>query len=167
MPKSKSLVIDTGPILSLVAATGDLKLLNLLYDRVLVPFEVCQELRQGGATGFGIKAFEKADWLKKKAMPLKLSPFLAKALDSGEAAVIQLALKEGISRVAIDEIAGRRMARLSGLALTGSVGILLRAKMEGHLPSLQSALIKSRKAGIWLSQSVIDFALREANEVED
>ncbi|EFK10798.1 conserved hypothetical protein [delta proteobacterium NaphS2] len=41
MPESKALVINTGPLLALIAGTGDLSLLGQLYKRVLVPFEVC------------------------------------------------------------------------------------------------------------------------------
>lgn len=47
MPNTKTIVINTGPTIALVAAVGDLSLLELLYDRVLVPFEVCQEILAG------------------------------------------------------------------------------------------------------------------------
>jgi predicted nucleic acid-binding protein len=40
MPES-AIVINTGPILALIAATGDLSLLPKLYSRVIVPREVC------------------------------------------------------------------------------------------------------------------------------
>jgi predicted nucleic acid-binding protein len=64
--------------------------------------------------------------------PLNISPLLLNSLDLGEAAVIQLAINENIQTVCIDEAAGRRVARLSGLSLTGTIGILLRAKKEGY-----------------------------------
>jgi len=96
------------------------------------------------------------------------------SLDVGEASVIQLALNERIRTVCIDESAGRRMARLNGLLVTGSVGILLRARraclrayphrQEGHSFSMREALQRMKSRGIWLSQSVEDFALREAGE---
>jgi len=57
---------------------------------------------------------------------------LRNSLDLGEAAVIQLALQHGIPLVAIDETVGRRFARLSGLTVTGAIGILLRAKSLGY-----------------------------------
>jgi predicted nucleic acid-binding protein len=44
MPETEKLVINTGPLLALIAGIGDLSLLELLYKRVLVPFEVCQEI---------------------------------------------------------------------------------------------------------------------------
>jgi hypothetical protein len=47
MPKTTELVINTGPLITLVGATGDLYILKLLYARVLVPFEVCREIMHG------------------------------------------------------------------------------------------------------------------------
>ncbi len=52
MPETEKLVINTGPLLALIASVGDLSLLELLYRRVLVPFEVCQEIEAGGTSGF-------------------------------------------------------------------------------------------------------------------
>jgi predicted nucleic acid-binding protein len=85
-------------------------------------------------------------------------------LDRGEAAVIQLALNEHIRTVAIDEPAGRRMARLHGLDLTGSVGVLLRAKREGRIASVRTAVERMKNQGIWLSDRVVAFALRDSGE---
>jgi len=164
MPDLHSLVINTGPLLALTAACGDLRLLAVLYREVIVPLEVCQEIEAGGAASFGLREFQEAVWLKKRTQPLKLTPFLGQALDRGEGSVIQLALEERIGTVAIDEPAGRRMARLHGLALTGSVGILLRAKREGQVQSVRAALVRMKAQGIWLSDCVIAFGLRESGE---
>ncbi len=54
MPEPKELVINTTPIISLIAATGTLDMLPLLYSRVWVPFEVCREIQAGGADGYYI-----------------------------------------------------------------------------------------------------------------
>ena len=164
MPDDKSLVINTGPTLAIIAATGDLLILKELYREVHVPLEVCAELQHGGMSDFGVREFENADWLNKWHEPQSITPLLANSLDKGEASVIQLALDKNIPLVAIDERVGRRLARLSGLKLTGSMGILIRAKKEGLLPSIRSAVEKMQEKGIWLSQSVIDFAINECCE---
>jgi predicted nucleic acid-binding protein len=164
MPESKELVINTTPILSLIAAAGSLDMLPFLYSRVWVPWEVCREIQAGGADGFAIPEFERADWLHKQTRPVIPTPLLRNSLDPGEAAVIQLALQQGISLVAIDETVGRRFARLSGLTITGSIGILLRAKTLGYPLSMLEAVRRMRQRGIWLSAKVIEFALQEAGE---
>jgi len=96
MPETEELVINTGPLLALIAGIGDLSLLELLYKRVLVSFEVCQEIEAGGTSGFGVSEFRKSSFIEKRSNPLTITPFLGNALDLGEASVIQLALDEKI-----------------------------------------------------------------------
>jgi predicted nucleic acid-binding protein len=119
MPSPEKMVINTSPLISLVAALGELRILDVLYRQVLVPFEVCQEILQGSASGFAVSEFEQATFLQKWQMPLRSPHFLSRTLGPGEAAVIQLALNDGIQTVCIDEASGRRVARLHNLLLTG------------------------------------------------
>ncbi len=140
MPRPERIVINTSPLITLVAALGDLSILHFLYTEVLVPFEVSQEITAGGRDGLAVAEFEAAKWLQKKETYLNISPFLLNSLDLGEAAVIQLAKDENIQTVCIDEAVGRRIARLNGLSLTGSIGILLRAKSSGYPLKMQQAI---------------------------
>ncbi|MGK7919444.1 MAG: hypothetical protein AB4080_05485 [Trichodesmium sp.] len=41
MLKPAQIVINTSPIIALIAGLGDLEILHLLYTSVFVPFEVC------------------------------------------------------------------------------------------------------------------------------
>ncbi len=50
MPNTDKIVINTAPLISLVAATFDLNILQSLYHQVLVPLEVCQEILTGGTS---------------------------------------------------------------------------------------------------------------------
>jgi hypothetical protein len=50
MPETRELVINTGPLIALTAALGDLGLLSALYQRVIVPLEVCDEILVSNAT---------------------------------------------------------------------------------------------------------------------
>ena len=163
MPEPDEIVINTGPLIALAAAMGNLDTLRM-YRRVWVPLAVSQEIRAGGPSGFAVTEFETASWLYKDLEPLRVDPLLANSLDPGEAAVIQLALDKKVATVCIDESIGRRLARLSGLAVTGSVGILLRAKREGFQFSMQDAIARMRQRGIWLSEGVVVFALTQAGE---
>jgi len=164
MPNPKELVINTGPLIALVGALEDLRILDSLYERVLVPHEVCQEIRAGGSHGFAVKEFEEASWLEKCDAPLFIPPLLANSLDVGEAAVVQLALNQQIQTVCIDEPRGRRFARLSGLSVTGSIGILLHAKREGYPLNISQAILRMKEKGIWLSERVKAFALEHVDE---
>ncbi|MFM6064639.1 MAG: DUF3368 domain-containing protein, partial [Microcystis panniformis] len=158
------IVINTSPLIALIAALGDLEILQSLYREVLVPYEVCQEVLAGGKSGFAISEFISDSWLRKQEYPLTIMPILLNSLDLGEAAVIHLALQENIQTVCIDEIVGRRIAKLSGLLVTGSIGILLRAKQEGYPISIKLAITRMQNRGIRISARVISFALKQAGE---
>lgn len=164
MPETNKIVMNTGPLLALIAGLGDISFLETLYRQILVPYEVTQEIESGGASGFGVTEFRALHFIEKQPQPLNISPFLKNALDLGEASVIQLALNENIETVCIDEASGRRIARLNGLKLTGSIGILIRAKQNGFTFSMSKVLDRMQLHGIYLSQKVIQFALTQVNE---
>jgi predicted nucleic acid-binding protein len=165
MPETQEIVINTSPIIALVAAIGNLSVLQI-YRKVWVPFEGRQEIAAGGAVQFALAEFDAAHWLHKDAQPLHIATHLLNTLDTGEAAVIQLALDHGVQTVVIDEAAGRRIARLNGLNVTGSMGVLLRAKREGYQFSMLEAIDRMRARGIWLSDRVVAFALMQAGETQ-
>ncbi len=167
MPNPQTIVINTSPLIALVAAWGNLARLQPLYHEVLVPFEVVQEILQGGISNFGIAEFQAANWLIQQDRPLNILPFLRNSLDLGEASVIQLALDQSIATVCIDEAVGRRVARLNGLTVTGSIGILLKAKQHDPAMSVKVAIDNMLRRNIRLSQTVIDFALNESGEATD
>jgi predicted nucleic acid-binding protein len=164
MPNPDRIVINTSPIIALTAAMGNLTVLQDLYSEILVPWEVSQEILAHGGGRFAAEEFRSAFWLNKINQPQRISPLLLNSLDRGEAAVIQLAQNETINTVCIDEAAGRRIARLSGLKLTGSIGILIRAKREGYLHSMRDAIDRMQAQGIRLSSTVIQIAIQESGE---
>ena len=56
-------------------------------------------------------------------------------------------------------------AKKIGLPLKGIVGILLEAKENGLIDEIKPLLIALQKNGIYLGESIIAYALREAGEV--
>lgn len=159
LEQTSVIVTNTTPLIALTAATGSLEVFRALYARVIVPFEVAEEIRAGGKEAFGLDDFEQANWLEINPAPMVLPPYLQNTLDRGEASVIQTAIQLGVNRVCIDETIGRRVARLSNLSVTGSIGVLLKAKSIGYPVSIPDAINRMRERGIWLSKDVIDFAL--------
>jgi predicted nucleic acid-binding protein len=164
MPDRKRIVINTGPILAIISAFDDLAILQKLYRNVLVPLEVCREIEAGGRNSFGVRQFNRASWLTKYTSKQPVSDFLKNSLDEGEASVIQLAIEQNISTVCIDKAVGRRIARLNKLQLTGSIGVLLKAKQHGIPVVVRDAVERMQKNGIWLSKQVVEFALEQAGE---
>ena len=118
----------------------------------------------GGPNAPGFRELSATPDFDVQAERIEIPAYLANALDNGEAAVVATALTKGIRLVCIDEIVGRRLARMAGLDLTGSIGILIKAKRLGFAVEIRDAVNRMRKHGNWLSAAVITAALAAANE---
>jgi predicted nucleic acid-binding protein len=91
-------------------------------------------------------------------------PDVLAALDPGETAVIMLALEQGLRQVLMDERKGRRVAAAAGLSVSGTVGVILRAKRNGHVRAVRPLLRGLRDTGLWLADDLIERTVREAGE---
>lgn len=158
-------VINTSPLLALIAAIGDLSLLKHAYTQVLVPYAVAQEVMAAGQLGFGVEAFMADQYLSRGDDSLVIPPWLLNSLDVGEAAVVATALSMRVNRVCIDETVGRRVARLAGLQVTGSLGVLIKLKSVGAIPAIAPCVERMRSQGIWLSETICSAALQAAGEL--
>ena len=163
MPEAtEPIAVNTGPLIALESC-GQLALLQKLHSVVVAPEAVLGELRRGRAAGPG-PVLPPPTWLDVRPLRAPPIPLLAEYLDPGEAAVIALAIEEEISLVAIDERRGRMVARTLGLHVTGSVGVLLRAKRRGLVTSIRPCLDAMRQHGIWIGEGLRLQALRDAGE---
>ena len=61
MPEQDQIVINTGPIIALIAALGDLSMLASLYSRIVVPREVADEVLAGGRAGCEFRSKTRRD----------------------------------------------------------------------------------------------------------
>jgi predicted nucleic acid-binding protein len=81
MPETQEIVINTSPIIAIVAALEDLRVLQI-YRKVWVPLEVCQEIIAGGPAQFALAEFHAAHWLQKSVQTLSIAANLLNTLDS-------------------------------------------------------------------------------------
>lgn len=85
------------------------------------------------------------------------------AVDPGEASAIALAMEKGI-RVILDDEKGRQTARNLGLQVTGTFGLLLKAKESGVIPSVKPLLDALDAAGFHSSLELRQKVLAMAGE---
>jgi predicted nucleic acid-binding protein len=124
------------------------------------PFEVREELLEGVRCGH---APVSPTWLQFAALTNQLDLVARANLGAGEAAVIELALQEGVRRVVIDERRGRRAALAVGLQVTGTLGLLGRAKELGLIPAVRPFVEALRVVG-WYDAAVIERFLLTMDE---
>lgn len=85
-------------------------------------------------------------------------------LDKGEASAIALAIEIPGSIVILDDYKARKLAEKLGLTITGTIGVIIKAKFEGVIPNIKPYLDKIRKTNFYISDELYLKALEEANE---
>ncbi|WP_437974773.1 DUF3368 domain-containing protein [Sorangium sp. So ce295] len=100
------------------------------------------------------------------AAPLD-GPFLRQLLvqlDPGEAAAIALAVERSASLLLIDEVDGRKVGRRHGLRMTGTLGVLLEGKRQGHLGEVRAWIDALGRQGFHIGAALKQHVLAAAGE---
>lgn len=163
MPEAHRIVIsNTTPIIAL-SAINQLDLFRLLYTEILIPTAVQTEILAGGKRA-GASELQAANYIRCIALTDISHATLLSDLDRGEAETIALALEQRADLVIIDERLGRRHAQRLGLKVTGVLGVLLRAKQQGHVDLIRPMIEQLRQKGIRLGDALVTQTLNLANE---
>ncbi|HEY9125605.1 MAG TPA: hypothetical protein VIM62_00680 [Acidobacteriaceae bacterium] len=145
-------VADTSPLNYLVLI-DEIALLPALFQKVLIPPAVLDELRHPG-TSSKVRNWlaENPDWLELCHLSKPVNAKLL-SLDPGEQEAIQLALERNIGTVLLDEAAGRRIVQELGLEARGTLGILERGAKLG-LTQFASAFHKLEQTNFRISPAL-------------
>ncbi|RLE93430.1 MAG: DUF3368 domain-containing protein [Thermoprotei archaeon] len=157
------LVVSNSSVLIHLTKISRLDLLYKLFKRVVIPLAVYRECTVDGKPGS--ESIKKASWInvlsiKNTALKQSLMYFL----DEGESEVIVLALEINADLVLLDESEARRIAKNFGLNVTGTIGILLKAKKKGYIENLSKELNKLKASGFWIDNKLIEKILKETKE---
>lgn len=140
-------VVNASPLI-LLAKAGRLELLQALRRDLLVPKAVAEELRAKGSDDSVVQLVEGATWLRVISVPATQQSVAAWRLGAGESAVVTCALQYSDSLVVLDDREGRRCAVSHGIAVIGSIGVVLLAKDEGAIPFVAPVLDELIAAGM-------------------
>jgi len=157
-------ILNTSPLQYLF----QLQLLDLLprlYGEALVPTGVVQEVRAGVARGIALPDLSSVPWLRVKPVASPAVLPLAAGLGLGERAVLALALELDDSLVVLDDALARRFARRLNLALTGTLGLLLKAKEIGGIDQVHPYLERLEALGFRLDARTREGVLKVAEEL--
>lgn len=154
-------VVDTGPIIALVAS-GELRILEKLFSQVVVPLDVWAELvhKPGAPEPAALLALSNL----RVEPTLSPPPIEAAALDAGERAVIVAAATHPGCVVLLDEKRGRRVATTLGITVYGTISVLLEAKRRTLVPAIAPILRKMVDNGYHLAPELVRAAVSAAGE---
>ncbi len=157
------IIADSSPLIAL-AIIGELELLPRLYQRVVIPPAVWDEVTVQGAGLPGAEIVRRCAWLEIQTPTADVLVPLSILVDRGEAEALALAQTIPHSTVLLDDAQARRVAERFGIARIGTLGILRRAKKAGWLAAIKPHLITLRQNGIYIRQNLMDAVLRDVGE---
>ena len=159
-------VSNTSPIFYL-STIGQLDLLRQLYNEILIPTTVFNEITNVGNTDVSARVVPELSWIKtQSAADRALVRTLSKELDPGEAEAIALAVELKADRLLIDERLGRSAALRLGLKITGVLGILVAAKRNNLIQEVKPLLdILIDRVGFWIDEQLYTEVLQAADEL--
>ena len=147
------IVINASPLI-LLSKINRLLLMNELFTAVYIPNAVLAEIQAIDNAEAGV------DLSEISFIPLSVSNKIAVEgllgrLHIGEVEVIIGAVEKGIGTVVLDERAARNKAKQLGLDVTGTLGILLKAKKRGLISEINIEISNLKNAGMYLSDEVV------------
>lgn len=130
------IVADSSPLITLLNI-GRFNLLGKLFTHIIVPSMVAEEVGRGEASDSVWFTMQQSGFVRLVILPAdqRLSVLLLQ-IDPGESEAILLADQLKLPLL-IDDKAGRKMASLMGLKITGLVGILGALKKQGEITSTE------------------------------
>lgn len=162
-------VVSDASVLICLGAVRQFQLLRDFYQEIVIPNAVWQEVAIVAGTRKGAEETLRANregWLKVQTPGNRaLVATLQTTLHTGEAEAIALASELGAALLLMDESDGRREAKALGLNVTGTLGVLMRAKRVGAVAVLKPLLdTLIGQHNFRLARNLYEQALREMGE---
>jgi predicted nucleic acid-binding protein len=150
----RTIISDTSCLI-ILSNIGEIELLKKVYGHVLTTAEVADD--------FGELL---PDWIKIVTVKDKLrQQLLEMQIDKGESSAIALALETEDAILIIDDFKARRVAEQLRLNFTGTIGVIVKAKLIGEIESIIPILSKIKATNFRISNDLEVLALSEANEL--
>lgn len=158
-------VSNSSPVI-LLSGIGRLHLLRDLFDEVVIPPAVREEVVARGWGRPGAAALAEANWIAVRPVADREAvQELLRELGPGEAEAIALAAELEVPvTLVLDDDRARQAAVQRGFRVVGSAGILVLAKRDGLLALVRPVLDELRSAGLYLSDTVYRGVLTTAGE---
>jgi predicted nucleic acid-binding protein len=152
---------NTTPFIAL-SSINKLELLQKLFGQIHVVTEVIDECAAGGM--ISVPDLRTIPWVVEIHPSQAITIGILLELDKGEKYTLQMAKELKADRVIIDEKIGRDVAEYLGLEVTGTLGILLKAKQNGWIESFTESANAMSDQGIHYNKALIKKLARVIGE---
>jgi predicted nucleic acid-binding protein len=142
-------IADASPLI-LLHKIDELNLLKRVYGSLITTPEIALE--------FG---FDLPNWIFiKPVTDKKYQALLATQVDSGEASAIALATEQPNALLVLDDLKARKLAHKLNLKITGTLGVIHKAKQLSVIPKVKPILDKLLLTDFHVNERIIDELLK-------
>lgn len=160
MPK---VVVNSTPLIVL-CGIGQLDILRKLYQEVFIPTAVYQEITAIKDSAC-MQIMTAGEWLRVEQIQDDTEKKMYKAkLHAGEVEVMILAQEKKADLVILDDNAAKKTAKYLGFTVTGTLGVLLKAKRKGIVKSIYPLLSEMKRNGFYMDSRLEAIVLEQAGE---
>lgn len=159
----RALVVNASPLI-LLARIDRLDLLASLASLLVVPEAVIREIQAGSdrdGTANKVKDLPSILRVEDRPVPDRIRVW---DLGAGESQVLTHGLERPGAEVVLDDLAARRCARSLGLAMIGTMGIVILCRHRGVISAARPVIETLREAGLRLKPTLVDKALAKVGE---
>lgn len=146
---SKTVVADSTCLIGL-SRIRSLSVLRELFESILIPPSVYDEVVTSGAGRPGAAEVATADWIATCEPKDHLAVESLKiTLGAGESEAIVIAREQNADFIILDDWRARQTALRLSLPVIGTVAVLAKAEEKGLISDLNSALQELRQVGFY------------------
>lgn len=149
----KIIISDTSCFI-ILSKIGEMDLLEKVYGQVITTEEIAIEY--GETLPVWVEVVSVKDKMRQQLLEFQI--------DKGESSAIALALEIPESTIILDDFKARKVAKQLGLTITGTLGVIIKAKLLGKIESIKPILEKIKETNFRISTDIENQALKEANE---
>ena len=154
---------NTTPFIAL-SSIDRLQLLEQVFGTIHVAHSVVEECAEGGS--ILVPDLMTLSWIVPLADEAQSTLPILFELDRGEKQTILLAGKYPGSTVVIDERLAQYVADYLGMKVTGTLGVLAKARTLGMIPSFRTAALAMREQGLYYSEGLIRRIAQQLGELK-
>ena len=157
----RKVTANTTPLIAL-ADIGLLWILHSLYGDIYIPEAVKNEIKSEPAKS----EVSSCEWIKVRRVIIDSDKRIySTRLHTGEIETIILSEEINSDLVILDDNAAKKTAKYLGMTVTGTLGVLLRAKREGLIEAVGPYTRKLISDGMYISDKVLRQVLENSGEL--
>lgn len=161
----RKVVVNSTPLIAL-SIINKLDILKQLYGKVYVPYGVYEEICVEGSSRVGSDILKNTDFLIiEKIKNEDARKFFQTSLHKGEVEVMILGNEIKVDLCIIDDLLARKYAKYLGFNITGTLGILIKAKEKGIIQDVKSLADELIRNNIYIDDKLYRKVMELAHEI--